>query len=354
MCPSVDRFHVPSCTWEWRLDTPRAVSARDRWTDAQRALGWAIVAVGAALRLREYLANRSLWRDEAMLVFNLRHRDALGFTTPLDHNQGTPPGFFVVDQAVGSLGGQSELAYRFVPFVAAIGVLILAMVLVRRHLEPVAGLVALALVALSSALVYFAAEVKSYELDVLVHSPPGSRSRWPSSGTWTTEAARCAVVGAVGLVLTAEVAAVVRPRSDLLATALLVVVVAVAASTSLQRFADPLELEELRPLVARVAEEIEPGDTVFVSAIAEAAFDYYAAREHLEPAEVVVGSTDPDEISAQVQALEGRARVWVVVAAWWRSPEDIDRGVTDAFDRAGARVAGLHDTEAAVFLYDVD
>lgn len=140
----------------------------DRWPDGAVLALWLAVAVGVVLRLRELLHNRSLWRDEASLVFNLRHRDILGFTTPLDHDQGTPPGFFVLAQTVGRALGGSETAYRTVPFVAACTALVVAAVLVRRRLPPIAGVVTLWLLAVSWTLIYYGAEVKQYGPDVAI------------------------------------------------------------------------------------------------------------------------------------------------------------------------------------------
>src|SRR4051794_40627579 len=90
------------------IDTERAperVSAK--WSPTADRLRWALVAVGALLRLREYAADRSLWRDEASLVHNILHRGWLGFDHPLDFNQGTPPGFFVIEHGVASIFGST-------------------------------------------------------------------------------------------------------------------------------------------------------------------------------------------------------------------------------------------------------
>lgn len=150
---------------------------------ARRAIAIA-VAVGVALRFAALAQNRSLWRDEASLVFNLRHRGVLGFATPLDHDQGAPPGFFSLAQNVGGLLGGSELAYRAVPFAASCAALVLAAVLFRRRFTPIAAVVAVALLALSPALVFYATQVKQYSLDValalavLLVADEAARRQW--------------------------------------------------------------------------------------------------------------------------------------------------------------------------------
>jgi len=138
------------------------------WSRQATALGWGLVALGAALRLRAYLVDRSLWRDEAALTYNLLHRGALGFNKPLDFQQGTPPGFFLLEKAVIAVAGSSEEALRALPLFAGVAVLAVALVLARRHLEPTVGLVALALCAVSPGLTYYSNEVKQYSTDVLL------------------------------------------------------------------------------------------------------------------------------------------------------------------------------------------
>lgn len=127
-----------------------------------------LVAVGVVLRAVEFLAAKSLWRDESMLVFNLAHRDPFGFLQPLDSDQAVQPGFFVLEDLLGSAFGESVYAYRLVPFLAGCASLPLAMFLARRHLPPVAGIVTIGLVVFGGGLVYFSAEAKPYSVDVLV------------------------------------------------------------------------------------------------------------------------------------------------------------------------------------------
>ncbi len=116
----------------------------------------------------KYAVDRSLWRDEAALVYNVLHRGYLGFSHPLDFEQGTPPGFFVAVKAVSQVFGTSELALRAVPLLCGLGALVVALVLVRRHFDAPTGLVALGLMAASPSLIYFSGEVKQYSTDALV------------------------------------------------------------------------------------------------------------------------------------------------------------------------------------------
>jgi len=172
------------------------------WDREATVIGWGIVVVGVVLRARLWLADRSLWRDEAALVFNVLHRDLGGFAEPLAFEQGTPMGFFVLEHVVSTLLGPGERALRLVPLVASILTMVTALVLARRHLDPTAGLVAIALLAGSQGLLYFAAEVKQYSLDVLVTLVVWLAASIAVSRRIDTQASvALAVVGAVAVVL---------------------------------------------------------------------------------------------------------------------------------------------------------
>jgi 4-amino-4-deoxy-L-arabinose transferase-like glycosyltransferase len=140
----------------------------EAWSRRAVRGGWAIIAAGALLRIRQYAVDRSLWRDEAALVFNILHRGYLGFDHRLAFEQGTPPGFFVIEKAFSQVFGTSEPALRAFPLLCGLGALVVALILVRRHLDAATGLVSLALMAASPSLIYFSSEVKQYSTDVLV------------------------------------------------------------------------------------------------------------------------------------------------------------------------------------------
>ena len=72
-----------------------------RWKDS---LTWERIAIaillvlGVVLRIRQYLAGRSLWVDEAMLALNIVNRGFAGMFMPLDYDQGAPIGFLLVEK----------------------------------------------------------------------------------------------------------------------------------------------------------------------------------------------------------------------------------------------------------------
>lgn len=143
---------------------PALASAASRMT-LRRVLPWAILALGLLTRLVRYLADRSIWGDEAMLSLNILGRSYLGLTEPLDMNQGAPLGFLFVQKAVSDLLGPSTLALRLIPFLASAAAMVLFFLLARRLLAGLPLLTALLLFACTEPSVYYASEIKQYSLD---------------------------------------------------------------------------------------------------------------------------------------------------------------------------------------------
>jgi 4-amino-4-deoxy-L-arabinose transferase-like glycosyltransferase len=124
--------------------------------------------LGAGLRLGLYLANRSLWADEARVALNLLHKSPRQLLGSLELGQVAPPGFLLLGKAVASIVGYSELALRLVPLLVSLASLPLFISLARRRLRPAAALLAGLLFVTSEPLIYYATEVKQYAGDVTV------------------------------------------------------------------------------------------------------------------------------------------------------------------------------------------
>lgn len=132
-----------------------------------KAIWWALIVAGWILYMRQYLANRALWSDEASLALNLVHRSFAGLTQPLDYHQAAPVGFlFVVKFFLVSLGN-NEYVLRLFPLLAAFLSLYIVYRLARQYLGT-AGLVALLLIAGNIWLSYYASELKQYGVDVFI------------------------------------------------------------------------------------------------------------------------------------------------------------------------------------------
>jgi hypothetical protein len=124
------------------------------------------VAIGLAMRLFQYLVNRSLWLDEAVLanlIVGRGVRELLlpGSTGPI------APGFLLVSKAT-TLAGTSEYVLRILPLAAGMGALGLFVVVARRHLGAVSAVVAVALFAASPFLIYYTSEFKQYSTDAAI------------------------------------------------------------------------------------------------------------------------------------------------------------------------------------------
>lgn len=135
---------------------------------AERATTAVLIFFGVALRLRQYIAWRSLWLDEAMLALNIVQRDFGGLLKTLDYNQGGPVGFLLLEKLVITLLGNNELTLRLIPLLAGCAALLLFALLLRQALGKIGTFTALALFAASAPLIYYTSEVKQYSSDVFV------------------------------------------------------------------------------------------------------------------------------------------------------------------------------------------
>ncbi|HEY7114239.1 MAG TPA: hypothetical protein VIA45_15015 [Thermoanaerobaculia bacterium] len=135
-------------------------------TRAERLTRW-LLAAGALLRVAQYLANRSLWLDEAYIAPTILRRSFAELLWPPDYGQIVPVGFLALERAAVGLFGSSEYALRLVPLVAGIGSLFLFARVARRLLPAPALPIAMALVSFSGPLIGFSSELKQYSCDVL-------------------------------------------------------------------------------------------------------------------------------------------------------------------------------------------
>lgn len=133
---------------------------------SERAAAALLLMAGAALRLWQYLANSSLWIDEAALAHNIRTRDAVALIGPLDGAQVAPPGFLLIEKAVVSAIGDSELALRAFPLASGIAALFLFGAIARRLFPGWPALAAVGLFSLGIPFIYFAAQLKQYSSDI--------------------------------------------------------------------------------------------------------------------------------------------------------------------------------------------
>jgi 4-amino-4-deoxy-L-arabinose transferase-like glycosyltransferase len=125
-----------------------------------------IICFGILIRVVQYLYNRSLWADEAVLALNIVNRSYLELLQPLDYDQGAPIGFLMVQKLAVQLLGDNEYALRLFPLLCGIASLFLFYKLANQCIQKQAVLIALTLFASLHDLVYYSFEVKQYQSDV--------------------------------------------------------------------------------------------------------------------------------------------------------------------------------------------
>lgn len=126
------------------------------------------IAAGVLVRVFQYIHNRSLWLDEAMLARNIISRDFIGLLTPLDFNQGAPVLFLWLIKSSSVFFGTNEHALRLFPLLASIAGIFLFYLIAKSFLEERFALAALFLFAFSTRLIYYAQELKQYSFDVTI------------------------------------------------------------------------------------------------------------------------------------------------------------------------------------------
>lgn len=130
---------------------------------------FAIVALGAVLRIVQYAANPSLWLDEIALVKGILALDFVGlFARQLPFDQVAPKGFLFAQKLAVLAFGPSDYVLRFVPFMCSLVALVAFSRFAQRALSPVGALVATLLFATAAPFIAFAGIVKQYSVDVCV------------------------------------------------------------------------------------------------------------------------------------------------------------------------------------------
>src|SRR5450432_733104 len=129
----------------------------------------ALVALGIALRLWQYLADLSMWFDELSIARNITERSfAQLLGQPLAFTQTAPLGFLAALDIASHVFGSSDMSLRLFPFLCGIASLFLFRRVAKRTLEGTAVPIAVGLFAISAPLIRYSAELKQYGGDVVV------------------------------------------------------------------------------------------------------------------------------------------------------------------------------------------
>ena len=153
--------------------SPTASSARLASHSLSRTFAIAaviVIAFGTIVRLRQYTARTSFWRDEAFVVLNVRQLTAIQLVGKLNWDQAAAPLFLWSLRAMHLIAGDSELSLRLVPLLSGLLALLAFAILAWRALPPPAAFFTIGLLTLDHRLVEYSAQVKQYSGDVLVSS----------------------------------------------------------------------------------------------------------------------------------------------------------------------------------------
>ena len=131
-------------------------------------ISWIIISFGIIVRLIQYISNRSLWADEAVLALNIVNRSYSELTQPLDYDQVAPIGFLWIEKFLVNLLGDNEYALRLFPLVAGILSLFICAMIARRYLDNLGRVIAILLFSTLSPIVYYSTEVKQYSTDIFI------------------------------------------------------------------------------------------------------------------------------------------------------------------------------------------
>lgn len=127
---------------------------------------WSIAIFGVAVRLVSYIANRSLWLDEAALAISLVTRSFAGLLEPLEYYQVAPVGFLFTERFFVELLGKNEFALRMFPLIAGIASIFLFWKLSKKVLHKAVVPIAMLFFVSSRYLIYYSSEVKQYSTDL--------------------------------------------------------------------------------------------------------------------------------------------------------------------------------------------
>jgi uncharacterized membrane protein len=149
------------------LDSTSALVDQPARPTVANALAWALLIVGAVLRIARWTHWRSLWLDEIYLANNIVSRSLHGLLfSPLDDWQAAPPGFLLLMHFAVRLLGTGERALRLVSLLFGLASLPLALAVSRRTLSPRAVVLAVAFFVFLGPLIYYSNEAKPYSCDV--------------------------------------------------------------------------------------------------------------------------------------------------------------------------------------------
>ena len=129
-----------------------------------------ILLLSAAFRIEVYFLDRQFWPDEAALAANVVDNNGfLWAFLPLNYFQIAPPLFLILTKIITSFFGASEMAFRFLPFLASLISIPVFYMLSKKFLNTKHAIIfANFLYAINFALIRYSSEFKQYSADILI------------------------------------------------------------------------------------------------------------------------------------------------------------------------------------------
>jgi hypothetical protein len=173
-----------------------------RWRGSIGPSGASALAIGIGIlfRVAEYVDNRQLWLDERALRSNVSGKALFDLVGPLTEGQMAPPGFLVIARGWVRMSGDSSMAIRLIVLLCAIASVFAFGVVARRFVSRLAVPIALAFLAVSDDLIYYATEFKQYSSDMLIAIGVLGMGRALSGEGWSSR--RAVLAGMMGLAAT--------------------------------------------------------------------------------------------------------------------------------------------------------
>jgi len=113
---------------------------------------------------------------------------------------------------------------------------------------------------------------------------------------------------------------------------------------------------DIKPSLAHIRANWQPGDLVYVYYAAKRQFRYYSERYGFTDADHVEGlklPTSPSELAEDVEALRGKERVWVLFLADTERETEERQFLMEQLDRVGVRLDSFQFTRVSIYLYDL-
>jgi hypothetical protein len=129
----------------------------------------AVMLFAVVLSLIQFLCNRSLWLDEAMLALNIINKSYIQLLQPLDYTQVAPIAFLQIEKVFSTLIPNSEFGLRIFPllcFWASVYLFYKITLILTKDAK--ISLFAISLFCLNTSLMYYSSEIKQYMSDVFV------------------------------------------------------------------------------------------------------------------------------------------------------------------------------------------